>query len=787
MNELHCQCNTSDILKIQGKTWQVTGQLLPEMTLADPTARTLEQQETLGGIRGRSHSRLSSYGPWQINREVFIADDATVVAMRVHLLNSSDSDQVLDDVNLFEVTGEAHLKGAGQGMTHWRIVRMSRQKNDVPGNFKPGVQDMDMEHARIDGAELKAGRGVSAQDLANLKVDMMTIPADPGFWFKDRQDASAQALCMSMLGQTEHLSHLALSTGNDQQTFENLKVLCEFDGITVRPGQTRRTHWLMIYESDNEEAIRQRQVDMLATELNVHEPTPAPSFFCSWYFYGTDFTQADLDENLLEFKRRPLPFDVLLIDNGWMTDFGDYQANHRFPDGMEHAAQKITEASYRPGIWTCPFVVSHDSPILKKYPNLLARDQEGQLMTFHCENRLENVLDPTSPDAEPYFAELFGKLRSWGYITHKLDFLRAIIVSPRIRFADPTMTRAQAYRRGMQLVRKHAGKDAYILACGGLFEGTAGLVDGIRIGSDTRGHWQDPNGKTAYHKLGYLARIKQNIFRNHTNRLWHTDPDAMQLRRRNEPFRGHDEYFHLSEGSFTDDEAMTLLVNQYIGGGAVTICERMVELDDDRYAMLRRVMPPATSPAKVIDFESPQCPTMLWTRVDPEMTRHDPWYTLAVFNWANQPVEKSVRLSNIPEIAGKKQMGVMELVTQSVHGLCDADDSITLTIPAHGVRVLRIAPWQKRDIPLLLGTDGHLSGGAGEFVSFQLTADRCKGQLLDRWVWPLRIWVMVETSGGLETLNLSLDSDAREFDFDLSERLTRDCQQQDQQPSTPVQ
>lgn len=775
MNELQCQCNTSDILQIQGQAWQVTGHLLPEMTSTDSLQRTLEQQATLGGIKGVSRSRFSSHALWHVNREVFISDDATLVAMRVHLLNSSDKPMSLDDVTLFEVTGEEHFHGPGQSMAHWRIVRMSRQKNDVPGSFRPGVEDMDMEHARIDGAELKAGAGVSAEDLANLKVDMTTIRADPSFWFKDRSDASSPGLCLSMLGQTEHLSHLALSSGNDQQAFNSLKVLCEFDNITVKPGQTRSTHWLMLYEADCEEAIRQRQVEMLAQEMHVHEPTPAPSFFCSWYFYGTDFTQADLDENLAAFAQRPLPFDILLIDNGWMTDFGNYEANHRFPQGMEHAAEQITKAGYRPGIWTCPFVVSSKSPILKKYPNLLARDEDGQLMTFHCEKQLECVLDPTSPDAEPYFAELFGKLRSWGFTAHKLDFLRAIIVSPRIRFADPTMTRAQAYRRGMQLIRKYAGKDAYILACGGLFEGTAGLVDGIRIGSDTRGHWQDPNGKTAYQKLGYLARIKQNFFRNHTNRLWHTDPDAMQLRRRDEPFRGHDEYFHLSEGSFTDDEAMTLLVNQYLGGGAVTLCERMVELDDDRYAILRRVMPPTTTPASVIDFDAPQCPTMLWTRVDPEMTRHDPWYTLAVFNWEDQPVEKLVKLSNIPEIAGQKQMGVMELFTQSFYGLRDADDQITLTIPAHGVRLLRIAPWHKRDIPLLLGTDGHLSGGAGEFVSFQLTADCCKGQLSDRWVWPLAWWILADTPQGLQTLKLSLDSNTTCFDFDLSQMLRRDA------------
>jgi hypothetical protein len=267
-----------------------------------------------------------------------------------------------------------------------------------------------------------------------------------------------------------------------------------------------------------------------------------------------------------------------------------------------------------------------------------------------------------------------------------------------------------------------------------------------------------------------MARIKQNIFRNHTNRLWHTDPDAMQLRRRDEPFRGHDEFFHLSEGSFTDDEAMTLLASQYIGGGAVTICERMAELDDDRYQMLRRVLPPVDVPAKIVDFDAPKCPTMLWSGIEPEIVNHQVWYTLTVFNWEDEAVEKNVSLSVIPELIGERAIGVMELVTFKQFGLRDGKDVLRLTIPAHGVRVLRLSPWHERALPLLLGTDGHLSGGACEFDWLHLSAERCKGRISERWGGALRWWLLVDGDKGVQCVELSVDAEGRAFDMELSMR-----------------
>jgi hypothetical protein len=317
------------------------------------------------------------------------------------------------------------------------------------------------------------------------------------------------------------------------------------------------------------------------------------------------------------------------------------------------------------------------------------------------------------------------------------------------------MNRAQAYRHGMALIRRLVGDD-YILACGGLFEASAGLVNGMRVGSDTKGRWADPDATNAYHRMGYVVRIKQNVFRNHTNRLWHTDPDALQLRCRTTPFRDRPEYFHLCEGSFTDDEALAIVAHQYVGGGIVCLCERMAELPDRRYALLRHALPAVTPPAEIVDFGHAECPTTF-------VTRGGDWATIAVFNWSDTPAEREVPL--LMAFGGDQKLAVMELATQTVLGVRPTGQNVHLIVPRHGVRVIRATPWDGRN-PVLLGTDGHLSGGAAELASIDIRRDGVSG--IAKWIWnmPLRVTLGLPGVGlQLEVRHATLPAGIRDFDL----------------------
>lgn len=715
------------------------------------SAPTALGRVALAGLDGTVQAQSAASAGLDLVRELFVADDGRTVAVRLAVTNRGEGALRLDTLTPLVVDSAAGLQIAGGG-ADWQVVRMSRQKNDVPGCFRPTARDGDWQQARIDGAEFRAGMGSTSSERIAAGRDPDSIPSDPGVCIRNGTAPEAPALLLAVLGQTEHLSRVVLAMDPEANCLRDLRVICEFDEVLVAPGTTRQTHWIVLREDRDVQALWTWHAERIAELLHVPHPKPAPTVFCSWYFYGRDLLESDVHENLAELQRRPVPLDTFLLDNGWMDNFGDW--NHhpvRFPSGMTAVARAIRDAGFAPGIWTCPFVLSPRSAVVARFPRLVLRNADGEPCTFpYREPEFSEdlyVLDPTAPEAEEYLRGVFGRLAAWGYLVHKLDFLRAVIVPLRPRFHDATANRAQAYRRGMEAIRDAVGPEGYILACGGLFEGSAGLVDGNRIGSDVKGRWYEPDGKP-----GHLVRIKQNLFRNHTNRLWHTDADALQLRRRTEPFRGESGYAHLSAGRFTDDEAFACVVNQYLGGGLVCVSERLVELDEDRRRLLRHVVPPCAPPARVLDLERPGCPTLFLTHVTPRASGLAPWWTITICNWEDASVERDVCLGLL-KATGK--LAVFEFATQRWLGVHPADGRLAVAIPAHGARVLRVAAWDGQS-PLLLGTDCHLTGGAAEFASFALDGEQVAGTLDTPWNLPVTTSVGFPVDGTLRWASFTL-------------------------------
>ena len=79
------------------------------------------------------------------------------------------------------------------------------------------------------------------------------------------------------------------------------------------------------------------------------------------------------------------------------------------------------------------------------------------------------------------------------------------------------------------------------------------------------------------------------------------DPDAMMVRRRAQPISAT-RHGRLSLGLWTDDEARTITVNQYVGGGLVCFSDKFLELDADRAALYRHVIPSVNAPATPVEL-----------------------------------------------------------------------------------------------------------------------------------------------------------------------------------------
>ncbi len=183
------------------------------------------------------------------------------------------------------------------------------------------------------------------------------------------------------------------------------------------------------------------------------------------------------------------------------------------------------------------------------------------------------AVDGTHPEAQRHLEHVFQTMReSWGCTYFKLDanFWGAIHGGT---FHDPNVTRVEAYRRGMEAVRRGAG-EAFILGCNHPIWPSLGLIHGSRSSNDIKRTW---------------ARIagtgRQNLLRNWQNgRLWWNDADALVL-----------------TGDLTEDEIRFHATVVYATGGLLLSGDDLTQLGPERMAMLRRLLPPTGVAARFSD------------------------------------------------------------------------------------------------------------------------------------------------------------------------------------------
>jgi alpha-galactosidase len=227
-------------------------------------------------------------------------------------------------------------------------------------------------------------------------------------------------------------------------------------------------------------------VALLGDELGRIEQKPAPRLWCSWYSLYTA-----IDEPVLYkvFDRlEDLPFDVLQVDDGWQKLVGDWEANEKFPSGMQALAQNIKSTGRQAGLWLAPLIAVRSSRLFTDHPDWFLKDAKGAHASAGI-NWGEPLfaLDTTHPEALEWLADLMQRVRDWGFDYLKLDFLYAGGL-PGARHEK--MPREAAYRKGLETLRKGMGEDAYFVACGAPIIASLGLCDALRVGPDASGDWE---------------------------------------------------------------------------------------------------------------------------------------------------------------------------------------------------------------------------------------------------------------------------------------------------------
>ena len=237
----------------------------------------------------------------------------------------------------------------------------------------------------------------------------------------------------------------------------------------------------------------------------------------------------------------------------------------------------------------------------------------------------------------------------------------------------------------------------------------------------------------------------------------------MMVRRRDEVYREGSHGF-LSLGRFSDEEARTIAVNQYIGGGMVCLCEKFVELDEDRKALYRHVMPSIDSPGIPLDPFEAVCPSQILTRVSPVCESLAPWVTVSVVNWLDEPRDMSVALADAvtASLDGDRFL-VTEFFSQEPLGIFERGATIDLgEREPHTSQVVRITPWDGRT-STLAGTDLHFSGGGVEIAEWHVGTDGVEGLVETRWDYPVMVSVAFPKGETFEVRTVTTLPGSRRF------------------------
>jgi hypothetical protein len=697
---------------------------------------------------------------FEIERHVWLSNDNSKVALKQVIINKSGKTVKINRLFPFScnATSDFSLK-YNPDPADWFINIQKRHKNDYPETILVKNYPLN-KRKEVVSAELDPHQEISS---GKKKPNSLHVSADPVLTINlNKTNVMHDVLLVGMWEWTKQLSSIELSVNySDYYRFSDLTAICELDLVQLPANKSLSSQWTYITTGKSfEKAITSYANEVAAMYRIEQPPKNAPSLYCSWYYYGLNYTEGYFlrDINAFRYIKPRMPFDVFLIDESWqLGKWGDYEPNHRFPSGMKYAADKIKETGYIPGIWTPPYLVSQQSNLAKTRPEWLLKNHKGERHGFKMNgDTIYWVLDPTYPGVTDYLQKSFHKLKNeWGYRYFKFDFMRAVFSeNEQLAFYNPYVTKLEAYRMGLEAIRRGVGDDAYISVCGGHYGGSIGLANSQRSGADVFSFWDSKE----------LPKYNQGLQRTWMSRLWHVDPDAMMIRRNEtKEFEGLGD--KLSLGLFTDNEAQINSLIQYLNGALVTFTEDFSRLDSDRYALYKHVIPSVNTPSFPVDWHNTYIPGYLVSEISPDCKALGNWNTIACINWSDKEKFVKIPLDDgiLKNLEGEYFM-IFEFFSQQIVGIFKKNEIVDLgTLNARTAKLLKIMP-AKSGQAVLAGTDLHYSMGGVEIEKWKQSETFIQGVVKTDWKFPVTLTILIpDANMKYRFYTKELTSDNRRF------------------------
>ena len=509
--------------------------------------------------------------------------------------------------------------------------------------------------------------------------------------------AHRTGLLAGFLGQQQQFGSLEAWTVGEA----SLRLWANGDGAWLLPGSQMHTDWAVFAFLDlDEEDPLGPYLEAAARQNNVPSGLRPPLGWCSWYQYYQKVTTEDVRANLdaLTRLKAKLPLELVQIDDGFESRVGDwFTFSERFPEGVAPLAAEIRAAGFTPGLWLAPFIVHPGARLNKEHPEYILRGWSGRPVNAgFAWNRFTRALDLTHPGALEYACRVVDTaVHEWGYPYLKLDFLYAGAL-PGKR-SDPTRTRAQALRHGLEALRQAAGTETVLLGCGVPLGSALGLFEAVRVSPDVSETWapgfaalkapfrHDPTLPSARNAIRTsLARAPLHL------RWWVNDPDCMLVRQGT----------HLTQA-----ERESLATAIALSGGSLIFSDDFSHLSPEELRLAQVMVPPIGVRPRTVDWFDEQAPTRL--RLDLNGPA-GPWYLLALFNWEDQTEDLSCYLLDFD--LPPRPLYLARSFWRGETALVEDGSLVVPSVPAHGVALLAVRPFLPNQAQYV-GGNLHISQG----------------------------------------------------------------------------
>lgn len=345
-----------------------------------------------------------------------------------------------------------------------------------------------------------------------------------------------QAVVIGAVTTKDQFSQIFVSCKENKLT---IRITCQVDGLQLATNREISSEKIVIVSGGIKESLDEfgNLVKQFSKVKSIS--LPPKGLRCAYYQQGNKVNEQYILDQLIALDKflDKLSFEYIQIDAGY-SPWGDWLDTwQQFPSGMKFIVKEIKKRGLKAGVWIAPFVASPRSKLFKDHNSWFLKDTNSKDFEARFTTPFDflpffsfRVLDVTQTEVQYYLTRVVKQFVHWGFDLIKLDFTYPVCFNTN--YYRP-MTRAQALRKGFEIIRKAAGDEIHLLSGITQISPLVGVVDSVRVGLDTLNPFV--SGIPLIDRLSNNWILKQNLrnceARQFLNgKIWINDADCVVLR-----------------------------------------------------------------------------------------------------------------------------------------------------------------------------------------------------------------------------------------------------------------